>query len=95
MLMEVQALTVDGMCRDVNKKTDNLEVFQDNIDKAVSNAGPIFCDKLNGKIISFPETFTQLSALNALNAMNDYKSKVLDQTGIDGMAVAVNTNHIQ
>ena len=82
--MEAQALTVDGMCRDVNKKADNLEVFQDNIDKAVSNAGSIFCDTLNGKIIGFPETVTQLSVLK------DYKSKVLDQTGIDGMAVAVN-----
>ena len=84
VLLEAQALYVTGMCKDVNKTKINLEAFQDNIDKAVKNAGPIFCDSLNGKIIGFPETFTELTHVK------DYKTKVLDQTGIAGMAVAVN-----
>ena len=73
-----------GMCRSVNQTTSNLELFQDNIDKEAKNAGSIFCDTLNGKMISFPESISQLSDLM------DYKTKVMAQTNLDSMAVAIN-----
>ena len=72
--MYVQALSVNGLCMDLNKGRANFEAFQDNIDKAVKNAGSIFCDTLNGKIVGFPETETKLFNLK------DYKSNVLEQT---------------
>ena len=77
-------MTVKGMCRDVNKTIVNMEAFQDNIDKAVKNAGAIFCDTLNGEIIGFPKTETKLSDLKG------YKSKVLEQTELENMAIIVN-----
>ena len=40
-MLEAQALSLDGMCRDASKSNVNLEVFQDNIDKAVDNESNI------------------------------------------------------
>ena len=72
------------MCRDVNKTDIILEAFQDNIDKEANNAGSIFCDTMNGKMISFPESMNQLSDII------DYKTKVMVQANLDEMAIAVN-----
>ena len=71
------------MCKAVNESKLNLELFQDNKDKEAKNAGSIFCDTLNGRMISFPETMDQLSVLI------DYKTKVMDKTSLDSMAVAI------
>ena len=64
---------MDGMCRDVNKTNVLLEAFQDNIDKEAKNAGSIFCDTLNGKMISFPESMNQLSEII------NYKTKLMEK----------------
>ena len=61
-----------------------LEAFQDNIDKEAKNAGSIFCDTLNGKMISFPESMNQLSEII------EYKTKLMEKTSLDEMEVAVN-----
>ena len=43
-----------------------MEVFQDTIDKAARDAGPIFCEPLNGKMIGFPETIEEFDVVNSL-----------------------------
>ena len=84
IFLAAQALSVDGMCREVNKTETILEAFQDNIDKEAKNAGSIFCDTMNGRMISFPES------MNDLTAIVDYKTKVMAQANLNVMEVAVN-----
>merc|ERR1711892_699434 len=50
-----------------NKKI--LEVFQDNMDKELNRAGPIFCEPLNGKLIEFPHSLEKLQEINAFKML--------------------------
>ena len=84
MFLSSQALSVDGMCKAVNKTGTILEAFQDNIDKEAKNAGSIFCDTMNGRMISFPETLSQLSEII------DYESEIMANANLDVLAAAVN-----
>ena len=61
-----------------------VEAFQDNIDKEVRAAGPIFCGSLNGKLIEFPETFEEYEEVNALQIAN------MKRLNLNEMSIPVN-----
>ena len=63
VLFAAHAWSLDGICTEVNKNEVVLEAFQDNTIIEARQAGHIFCDTLNGKMISFPESMTELSEL--------------------------------
>ena len=73
------------MCRNVNKKYLKLEAFQDNIDKEAKHAGSIFCDTLNGKMLGFPNTMTELSDII------DYKEELMALTSLDDLEITINS----
>ena len=78
-----RALSKDFICK-TSKTNVVLEAFQDNVEKEAQNAGAIFCDTLNGKMISFPE-----SRDNLLDLIS-YKTRVMDQTIVDEIAITLN-----
>ena len=83
--LAAKALSTDGMCRNVNKKYLKLEAFQDNIDKEAKHAGSIFCDTLNGKMLGFPNTMTELSDII------DYKEELMALTSLDDLEITINS----
>ena len=56
-----------NLCKSKVENTKILEAFQDNIDKEVKEAGAIFCEPLNGRLIEFPKTLDELQKVNAFN----------------------------
>ena len=84
ILMEARALTIDGVCKTPGSKYVKLEAFQDNIGKRAKEAAFLFCESLNGEIVGFPESYSELSHIN------DYKSKLMNTIGVDEMEIIVN-----
>ena len=82
--MEATALDMDGLCLSADTKYVKIEAFRDNIGHEAKTAGSIFCNTLNGNQIGFPESESQLSDLV------EYKTKLMDQTDLDVMAMTVN-----
>ena len=60
-----------SLCKGTTTNTQILETFQDNMDKEVKAAGPIFCEPLNGKLIGFPETMDEFKEIL------DFKTKFM------------------
>ena len=83
-VLETQALDPEGMCKGANERSEIIEAFQDNVDKEARQAGPIYCDTLNGKIIGFPGSVTQLSDLV------EFKNKFMARAEMNIMAISVN-----
>ena len=72
------------MCKGKTGKTKIVEVFQDNIDKEVRDAGPIFCEPLNGKLVDFPATLEEYEEMNAFQISN------LRKASLNELAMTVN-----
>ena len=79
-IMKIRTLPMEGRC----SKTEVVEAFQDNLAKEAQKAGSIFCDTLNGEMISFPESIGQLVDLT------NYLTKVMAKTNLDTIDVGVN-----
>ena len=82
--MSARAFTLEIICRTANTTNVILEAFEDNTAKEAKYAGSIFCDTLNGRIISFPETMTQ-----AYDIMT-YTTKMMAQANLNEIATAIN-----
>ena len=83
-MLEIQALDPEGMCKGANERSEIIEAFQDNVDKEARQAGQNYCDTLNGKIIGFPGSVTQLSDLV------EFKNKFMATAEMNIMAISVN-----
>ena len=84
VLFAAYAWSLDGICTNVNKNEVALEAFQDNTNMEAAQAGHVFCDTLNGKIISFPESMTELSELK------DYALELHTLANISTLAIPLN-----
>ena len=49
-----------SMCKSSGGNKKIMEAFQDNMKKEAIDAGPIFCESLNGKLLEIPETLEEL-----------------------------------
>ena len=72
------------MCRSELGNKKILQAFQDNIDKEVNRAGPIFCEPLNGKLIDFPDTIEKFQEINA------FKMSTMKIKNFNEMSITVN-----
>ena len=72
------------LCKSITTSSKILEAFQDNIEKKANEAGPIFCDPLNGNLIDFPRTINNLQELQA------FKTKIMQKNNFKALAITVN-----
>ena len=78
----VSAQKWTNLCKSKSGKI--WEAFHDNIDKEARDAGPIFCEPLNGKLVEFPETFEDFEE------MNDFQIANMKKASINELAITVN-----
>ena len=84
IIFATKAQDADEFCPNGKQDKVFLEAFQDNTAMEASQAGAVFCDTLNGKMIGFPETMTELSDLK------DYASELLTLANLDELAIPLN-----
>ena len=56
----------------------------DNMDKPAKEAGPIFCESLNGKLLEFPKSIEQLQIIN------DFQILVMKKKSFNEMSITLN-----
>ena len=70
-----------NLCKTSSGNKKIMEAFQDNMKKEVRDAGPIFCESLNGKLLKFPETFEKFKEVTAFQ-ISTMRKKTLNKMAI-------------
>ena len=80
----------NNLCKTSSGNKKIMEAFQDNMKKEVRDAGPIFCESLNGKLLKFPETFEKFKEVNAFQIVT-IRKKTLNKMAITVSAQSFST----
>ena len=79
-----QALSIEPMCKVVDRDNFKLEGFQDNFGTMIKDMGNIFCDTMNAKMAEFPETHNQMVEVEK------FAIDMLANTNLDSIDIPVN-----